>query len=351
MLVNGLAMNGVSFGQGRVPARPQTDPFVQVQPKRQFALLFGGDTIKLMSYNAQNLTPERTAYLRPHKVAAKADVMLREDADVMALQEVGDRRYMQSFNRVLLQNRYSNVVGAPSNVGHGIRVATLSKPDIRIKAQKSHWQEINAGDPRSVKRDFLETTFETKNGFEFTTFNGHFKSMNGGEEATLPKRLYEAQVAARITAAKLKQDSQYPFVVMGDFNSLHHTPQGQRVLDTLALRTDNDPTNDLTEVFLKDDRTIPTHCMYDGHTKDKLDYIFVSPGMLPLVKKAYVAGRFRKFPWKVASDHLPAVVVIEEPDNLPGAKSTAQTRQARPQTIRQPAAMGRVVGNRLHFRA
>ena len=62
---------------------------------------------------------------------------------------------------------------------------------------------MTGGDPQNNwKRDFLEATFQTDTGFRFTIFNGHFKSMNGGEVATMPTRLHEATVAARVAGSR-----------------------------------------------------------------------------------------------------------------------------------------------------
>ncbi len=290
------------------------------------SLYFAGQRRKLMSYNAEAFyrTNAGKNVKDAKSIQALADVILHEDPDVIALQEVGDRKLLDQFNRRYLKGRYPKVVIFQTVKGLNLRVAMMAKSNIRVVEAKSHYKtQCDGGD--CGKRDFLEATFETDTGYRFTVFDAHFKSMKASaeelksgksaEEVTMPIRLDEATKAARIMRQKLQADPNTRFFATGDFNTLHTTPFGKPVIETLTLADDNDPRNDLAEVMLKDGKADPTHNGKGYHPNSKLDYTFASPGMAKDVVSAYVSGDFQTAPWSLASDHLPLVTVFEEPDS------------------------------------
>lgn len=292
-----------------------------------FRLYFAGEKRKLMSYNAEQFYYSGKGQGRLVKplesVKALAEVILKEDPDVIAMQEVGGRSALSWFNRKYLNNQYPNIVSlpVPDNAGD-MRVAMMSKANIKVVDAKSHWKEVTKGTNPNGKRDFLEATFETDTGYRFTVYNAHCKSMNGGEQKTAPIRQHEAQVAAKIMSRQFQQDPQAAVFLTGDLNTRHDTPFGQPVLDTFSMSKDADPDNDLTEVMLKDGKPEPTH--YGAvdehgqkyHPDTKLDYTFVSKSVLKNLVRAYVPGQFGVKPWSVASDHRPLVTEFEEPDQV-----------------------------------
>ena len=304
---------------------------------RGASLYFSGATRKFMTYNAEQFFRTRVEkdeagkvipsrdMKDPKSTQALANVILSEDPDVIALQEVGDRRMLQDFNAKYLKNKYPKIVSFAEQPG-GLRVAMMAKRDIRIVNATSHLKEQCGGANGCGKRDFLEATFETDTGYQFTVFDGHFKSMTAkrdeikpgqtAEQHTMPVRLKEAQTAAAIIKRHLDKDPNARIIVAGDFNTLHESPFGKPVIATLTLANDKDPNNDLTEVMLKDGQAIPTHNGKGYYPNNKLDYTFVSKAMLKDVRQAYVSGQFTQAPWSEASDHLPMVTLLEEPDDI-----------------------------------
>lgn len=299
-------------------------------PVQGVSLYFSGAQRKIMSYNAENFyRTTRNKHVKDKKsIEALAKVILDEDPDVIAFQEVGDRATLQNFNYQHLKGRYPKIVIFNTFKGSNLRVAMMAKKDIRVVDAKSHYKSQCGGGEDCGKRDFLEATFETETGYRFTVFDAHFKSMKGGEQATMPIRLDEATKAAKIIRRHLERDPQARLVVAGDINVHHESPYGRPVIQALTLADDDDPANDLAEVMLKDGRNEPTHNGKGYYPNSKLDYTFVSPAMLKDVVKAYVAGKFTA-PWTRASDHLPLVTVIEEPDDLPKPQRRPETQEAR----------------------
>ncbi len=325
------ARPGDKAGRGGISAQNVQSIESQRFISSRVHLLFAGKQRKVMTYNAENFyrfKDKTTHELRVRKdekaVRALAQVILSENPDVVALQEVGDDGLLKEFNQKYLRGRYPHVSSSLVRNGLGIqRVAFLSKQNMKPVEIISHWKEqcgdlahLEQGNGTCGKRDFLETTFETDTGYRFTVFNAHFKSMIGGERKTNPIRMKEAQSAAKVLNAKFQEDAKAPLMVVGDFNTLHHTRYGKPVIRTLTMKNDKNPDNDLTETLLKDGKNKPTHRGDRKYAPAKLDYMFVSKSLLEQVRKAYVVGRFDRGPVRWASDHRPMVTVFEEPDEV-----------------------------------
>lgn len=316
-------------------------------------LHFAGAQRKLMSYNTENFYRKKDGGLvkTALEVRALAEVILKEKPDVIALQEVGDKELLEWFNRTYLKNQYPNIVSVPVGGGSGIQVAMMARANMHVVDVRSHWREFSQAAPYQGKRDFLETTFRTDTGYQFTVFNAHCKSMKGGEEKTAPIRMSEARAGARILNRKFTRGKPH-LILTGDFNSLHHTQWGKNVLDLFALKKERNADVHLTEVMLKDGKTDPTHSGVDRngtrrHADSKLDYTFVSKAVLDNVVKAYVAGRFDQTPWRLASDHLPLVTVFEEPDAVPGRRRPGLGVAAQAQAATDSPSGGLPPGGRL----
>lgn len=280
-----------------------TEPLRVVRPER-----------KLMSYNAHDFFQMQTKTKKGHSgkplsaMQALAEVIRQEDPDVIAFQEVGDKGLLNQFNTQHLKGLYPNIVSQyiPESGQH--QLGMISKGNLKVVSVKSHWSEVK----QHNKRDVLEATFETETGYRFTVLNLHYKSMRGGESKTAPVRLHEAKNTARILKQQLALDPDAPILVTGDLNTLHGSPLGKPVIDTILTLDNPDGDNLFTEISLKNQQADPTNTSH-GHFPDaKLDYTFVSKALLPQVKKAYVAGKFDQEPWSKASDHLPFITVFEE---------------------------------------
>lgn len=278
---------------------------------------------KLMSYNAQQFYNSGKG--KPMKsmasIQALAEAIRLEDPDVIALQEVGDRQLLEEFNRTYLQGNYPNIVTGHVTPDSPMQVAFMSKANMHVVKSRSHWEEISKTAPYGGKRDFLEATFQTDTGYQFTVYNAHCKSMRGSEATTMPVRLQEVTNVAQILRRHFQREPEANVFVAGDFNTLHQSPYGKPVIETLTHIRDDVKEPDLTEVMIKDGKSDPTHSGHGFYPDSKLDYIFVSKPLVKQVRNAYVAGEFNQEPWCKASDHRPYVTVFEE---------SAPVSQARP---------------------
>lgn len=292
--------------QDALPApvqEPPASPLRVVRPRH-----------KLMSYNAEQFYKTgKGKFVKPmESIHALARAIQLEDPDVIALQEVGTRALLEEFNTKFLNGQYPNIVSIPFIDAGPMRVAMMSKANIRVVDAKSHWREMSHGATYPGKRDFLEATFETDTGYRFTVYNAHCHSMRGGEVETLPIRLREVTNVAHILREHLQKNPEAQVFVAGDFNTLPDSPFGKPVLERLTHVMEGKQEPDLVEVMMKDDKVEPTHNGHGHHPNNKLDYIFVSAPMAKQVVNSYVAGDFDHEPWNIASDHAPYVTIFEE---------------------------------------
>jgi endonuclease/exonuclease/phosphatase family metal-dependent hydrolase len=307
---------------------PGTPPLRVVRPR-----------YKLMSYNAEQFYKTgKGKFVKPmDSIHALARAIQLEDPDVIALQEVGGPELLKEFNIKFLDGKYPNIVSIPFQDSGPMRVAIISKANIRVVDAKSHWQEMSHNAAYPGKRDLLEATFETNTGYRFTVYNAHCHSMRGGEAETAPIRLKEVTNMAKILKAHLQKDPQAQVFVAGDLNTLPDSPYGKPILERLTHVMEDKPEPDLVEVMMKDEKIAPTHNGYGHHPNSKLDYIFVSSPMAKQVVGAYVAGDFDQEPWSIASDHVPYITVFEEParESIQQKKSVLLQPSAHP-PISQP---------------
>ena len=294
---------------------PEFQPIILVEDeddKNQLRLL--RPFRKLMSYNVENFyqLPQSTHAKPEASIQALADVINREEPDVIALQEVGDKGLLTGFNVKYLNGRYPNVVSKPVWVKSQHQLAFMTKGNIRVVDTKSHWKDFCKLSHGAAVRDLLESTFETESGYRFTVFNAHLKSMLGNEKRTAPVRLKEATAVAAILRTRLEAEPDAHIVLTGDLNAFYNNDAGRPVIETLQRLVREHGDVALSEVTLKDNQETPPTIRSQGYPDAKLDYTFTSKALTPLVRQAYVAGRFEESPWKEASDHLPLVTIFEE---------------------------------------
>ncbi|WP_373532674.1 endonuclease/exonuclease/phosphatase family protein [Vampirovibrio sp.] len=284
----------------------------------------------LMSYNAQDFyqTPKNRQIKSQAAIRALAEVIEKENPDVVALQEVGDKGILNQFNIRHLKGQYPNIVSNPVWAKSQHQLAFLSKGNIKVVETKSHWKEFCKLSQGAAVRDLLEATFETETGYRFTVFNSHLKSMRGGEGKTAPVRWKEANAAAQIIQRHLQDRPEAHVFITGDLNTHYDSNEGKPVIEALERLGQPDGEPLFTEVTLKDNAQKPTNRAF-GYPDSKLDYTFSSKALTPLIKAAYVAGNFEEAPWREASDHLPLVTLFEEgtPQTPPkSARSDAPAR-------------------------
>lgn len=184
--------------------------------------------VTLATYNVLNLFDEHDdPYHRDETTKAKskeameklAATIRKTDADVIALQEVENRYYLERFVHALLPDMgYKHIVCIESNDRRGIDCAVLSRFPVGPVTSYRHLRfSDGSGGKTKFRRDLLQARIEPPGCPSFDVFVVHLKSKRGGG-ASEPIRCAEATQARKILDGILQKDENALFVICGDFN-------------------------------------------------------------------------------------------------------------------------------------
>lgn len=218
------------------------------------------------------------------------------DADVLALEEVESRDFLERFVAAKLSDMgYVNVVCFEGNDTRGIDCAILSRFPVGPVTSHRHEQfKDESGNVMRYQRDLLQARIEPPGAPSFDMFVVHFKSKRGGPKETEATRVAECAQARKTVDAILKEDPQSLFVICGDFNDTWESAPMKvlRGKGSTGLQSFHHELPKGTNSYnaMKGDNMI--------------DYILCSPAMA----RRYVAKSFRLLPGSVktsGSDHNP----------------------------------------------
>ena len=194
----------------------------------------------------------------PESLREIAGIILRENPDIMALQEVEDGQALEKFNSEYLQDKYI-VLLIEGNDGRGIDVGFLIKKDlpfdIEVQSHKFVKDRYKSEPMNIFSRDLPIVTFWPKGsdrrGRPFFSFIGtHFKSQRDKKGDPRSEKLRTLQVKNAIQIINnLQQRHGENHVVMmaGDYNAdLHTAPEFQQLwqagfMDSLDLQANVPP--------------------------------------------------------------------------------------------------------------
>ena len=157
-------------------------------------------------------------------LAKVADAVASIDADVIALQEVEDRRAVEGLNEALAERNKSYPhfwVGAGTDPFTGQDVAIMSRfPNITepILAYTTLREDFDGekGARVAALQKFMRVDLEIS-GEPVTVYTLHLKSKRGNQEDSDGERLAQARMVRRLVRATLEK-RRPKVVVMGDFN-------------------------------------------------------------------------------------------------------------------------------------
>jgi endonuclease/exonuclease/phosphatase family metal-dependent hydrolase len=268
-----------------------------------------GEELTLASYNVLNLfdgvdDPYRADESTPAKPRGElqqvAAVLRRINADVIALQEVENRGYLQRFLDVFLPDLgYRHVALVEGNDPRGIDVCLVSRiPLGRVVSHRHLRFQDDQGNWHAFNRDLLRVEVLPPNGVPFEVWVVHLKSKGGGENSD-PIRLAEARQVGKLLDARLQEDPSVALVVCGDFNDTYDSASLEAI-----LRDDQNAPR-LMSLF----ETIPEsgRITYNLEPyREMIDFIFCTPAMA----EQYVPGSYAIHAGtleETGSDHNPVV--------------------------------------------
>lgn len=281
----------------------EEQPIPQAPPKK--SRTFDG-TVTIGAFNILNLFDEYDdPYHSDEGTPAKPKDQLEHvaariraaNADVLALEEVETRFYLQRFVASMLPDMgYEHVVCFEGNDRRGIDVALLSR--LPVGPVTSHMYERfsdGSGGETWFQRDLLQVRIEPPDAPSFQVFVVHFKSKRNGTESE-KTRLAECRQARKILDAELAKDKNALFAICGDFNDTFDSNPVKALRGagpTALVDFMKDLPKDAVSYNAKPHRSI-------------IDYIFVSPAMA----KHYVAKSYHVIDGSIetgGSDHNPVI--------------------------------------------
>ncbi|MFQ5748326.1 MAG: endonuclease/exonuclease/phosphatase family protein [Planctomycetota bacterium] len=224
---------------------------------------------------------------RQERVAA---VLHSLDADVVCLQEVENRFFLERFVRERLGPEGYEVVLLEGNDGRGIDVALLSRFPVGAVTSYRHLRFSDAeGHEHRFQRDLLRVHLGPP--LDAEVFVVHFRSQLGGEESD-QIRLAEARAAAGVFQELHRENPRYRAILAGDLNDRPDSP-------TLAV---------LRKAGLIDacaDSTVPSYNRKPY--RSRIDYFLLSPA---LARRRPDCKVLETKATQAASDHNPVLLFL-----------------------------------------
>jgi endonuclease/exonuclease/phosphatase family metal-dependent hydrolase len=258
------------------------------------------------AYNLLNLfdehdDPYRNDEVTPPKPRIELERLAQSirqlNADVLAVEEVENRDYLERFVNVFLADMgYEHVVLMEGNDMRGIDVGLLSRiPVGEVRSNRHVHFPGKDGVPSRFQRDVLEVTLEPADGEPFAVWVVHLKSNSGGREEAEPIRLPEAQQVRNMLDAELAADPNARIIVTGDFNDTWNSRTMQIIVGSGegALFSAGSESQDAGLVTYN-----------EGEFRSVIDFLLCTPAMA----RQFVKGTYRNPQGSVAetgSDHNP----------------------------------------------
>lgn len=290
----------------QLPALPPAASPLPIEPP------VAAGTIRIATFNVENLfdnsddpyTNDDSAEPKPRPKLEQLAASIRTlQADVLALQEVESRGYLERFVEVFLADQgYRHIVQFEGNDIRGIDVALLSKLAIGKVVSHRHLSFQGAdGKPQRFSRDVLTVEIQPTTGRPFEVWVLHLKSNSDGRQYAEPVRLAEAAEVRRLLNERLSTVPQPRIVVCGDLND---TPESETVKSL---------TGEGAAALQSAWQEIPTTEQISYHRepyRSLIDFIFWSPALAgDFVPKSYrVIAQTTGEP---GSDHFPVVAEFE----------------------------------------
>jgi len=225
----------LAYNYGYYKVEPLTPPIVEKEATIIDALPEpASNEFRIMTWNVENLFD----FLEPHpsdpplptvaeyrvwldKIANT--ILLADFPSVIALQEVENIGILQDLveNSIIEAYNYQPVLIEGTD-SRGIDVGYLVRGDVKI-LNVEQFPAPNELTPRPP----LLLEVQINQGTDSKTvylLNNHFLSMSGGEQATEPRRIAQAEWNVELVNQVLSQNPDASIIVMGDLNSYYDSP-------------------------------------------------------------------------------------------------------------------------------
>lgn len=229
--IRGMVSTHQGQPQIQIKAPSQIEILNELPPTKliQPAEVKVGEVITIATYNILNLFDDiddpyfldETTPAKPRAQMERLAQTLRTlNADVIGLQEVENRHYLERFLEVFVPDLgYRHVVHFEGNDTRGIDVALISRIPVGVvRSYRHHEFPGPDGKPMVFERDLLAVELRPPQGAPLEVWVLHLKSNFEGREYAEPIRKAEASEVRRILDQRLKSDANARIIVLGDFN-------------------------------------------------------------------------------------------------------------------------------------
>jgi len=225
--------------------------------------------------------------LTPQKLKRISEIIKKNNADVLALQEVDDLDQLKSFNRMYLNSLYPYVLLIEGNDPRYIDLGLLSKLPIGNVRTHQYLKYKPRGAKRErfiFSRDLLEVDILSKEKkLLLTIFVNHFKSkreMKGQKPSSASIRERQAQ-AVRDRIKEKFGNSNPPYVIVGDMNDTPNSEPLKPLFQLLVI--------DVISSLPSSRRW--THYYKAGKEHNQLDHILVSSTFKDRFRNVFIERR------------------------------------------------------------
>lgn len=275
----------------------------------------GAETLTIATYNVENYGPAnrmtadgyREAYPKPEAEKAALRTVIRGlNADVLFLQEMGPRPYLDELQRDLRAEGMEYPVAELAEAADADRhVAVLSKRPLKQLATHAALEFRYFGGRERVKRGLLEATLATAAG-DLTIFAVHLKSRytdRADDPGSAIRRGSEATAIRDFVLRRFPRPAEAEFLILGDCND----GRASRPLAYLQKRGSTEIAKLLPAADSRGE--VWTHFYRREDSYTRVDHVLASAALLPRVLGA--EARIYDGPGvREASDHRPVYVVL-----------------------------------------
>lgn len=250
----------------------------------------------------------RKEYPKPEaEKAALRQAIKAISPDVLAMQEMGTQPFLDELQRDLraegVDYPHAIVLQAADADRH---VALLSRVPLKEVRRHDQVPTKYLGETDVVKRGVLEATFVTTEG-EVTIFVVHLKSRRTerkDDPEGAAQRSAEAEAVRDLVLERFPDPAQAKFVICGDWNDT----RGSRAVRAMQKRGDM-VVGEILRAYDSRGETW-THFYRREDSYSRIDYLLVSPGLLPFVARKGTAEIFDGVEIGAASDHRPVFMKL-----------------------------------------
>lgn len=270
--------------------------------------------IVFCSYNVENFTdakpPSETARYglkaKPEKaIAALVGIVKEIQPDILGMCEMGSPEKLAELQKRLadagVELPHSEFVAALDEDRH---LALLSRFPIVARNSAADVGFVLNGQPERVRRGFLDVTIQVNEGYRLRCVGAHLKSKLPIPEGEALVRRLEAQKLREHLDGIFAKEPQANVICYGDFNDTKDQPMFH------AVTGPRGSAGFMSDLWCRD--PLGDRWTYYWKTADqysRIDYLFVSPGLLPEVTRSS-ASVYRSENWSEASDHRPVFTKI-----------------------------------------